>query len=98
LKITLSTGGGLYAATKRIEIDTNTLPVEEQTKLQNLIDQSNFFTLSNLPPPPGAADYNSYMLKIEDKNKSHSVKTTTFSMTNELNTLIGFILSLSKKT
>ena len=55
-------------------IDVDTLAEEDRRRLQQLVDDARFFTLpSGIPAPRGAADYQTYQIRIEDGPRRHTV-------------------------
>jgi hypothetical protein len=58
-------------------IGTDELPVEESDELERLIKVADFFELpATSPPPPGAADYQSYTISVTAPDHSHEVHLT----------------------
>jgi hypothetical protein len=58
-------------------IGTDELPVEESDELERLIKVADFFELpATSPPPPGAADYQSYTISVTTPGHSYEVRLT----------------------
>jgi hypothetical protein len=77
MRVSFKVSGGIaafpgLAAPRTIDVDA--LHPDERASLERLIQDARFFDLpSRLPPPRGAADYQSYEITIEDGPRTHSV-------------------------
>ena len=77
--------GSLYAdPPKRASLDTVNTNQEDQSRIEKLIRDSNFFTLSEALPPSNAADFTTYRITIETADRKHSVMRTNFSIGKNL--------------
>jgi hypothetical protein len=81
MRIQLKIEGGLAyfpGLSKPITIDSNALPPQEADKLKQLLDAAHFFDLPPVlnAPAPGAADYRTYTITVDDDNKHHTVQMT----------------------
>jgi hypothetical protein len=97
--IILEKSGGMYTArAPRTIIDTGNLKEEERRKLEKLIEESNFFDMTDSLPGAGPADFNAYRITIEDKGRKHSVATTNFTVDQNLSSIIRAITRHSKNS
>lgn len=98
MKINLERSGGILGSVFSRTIDTEILPKPQATKLDRLLQRSDFFNLpsdtSRLANTKGAADYYTYNITVEKGKKKHSVKFTDLAMTKELNELVKSVSKL----
>jgi hypothetical protein len=94
MRITVEkTRSAMYAAPpKRTCLDTVNLSQENQSKIEELIRDSNFFTLSEALPQSNAADFTTYRITIETEDKKHSVMRTNFSIEKDLAQLVEKVI------
>ena len=90
---------GMYASIpKRYYLDTSQLGSNEQSELEALISESDFFNLSNSLPTSNAADYNTFKITIETGSKRHSVTRSNFSMDKSLALLVKAVTKYIKES
>ena len=73
-----SDGGIAYfpGLNKPIDVDTASLPPQSAAELERLVGAARFFTqparvgVAN----PGAADYRTYTISVEDSGRSHTIQ------------------------
>jgi len=93
MKIYFEESGGLAGIAYDISIDSNLLDPQEASRLQRLVDNSNFFNLPSEPAAPlRGADYLEYKITIETSdNKKHSIKTTDLTLPPNVGPLIRYL-------
>lgn len=65
---------------------------EQSKKLEQLVEESNFFNLKDSMPRAGAADYYTYSITIEkDDGSKNTVKMADLTMSQEIKNLLKFI-------
>lgn len=79
MKITLETSGGfayLPSISKPVVIDTTQVDPHIATQLEVLVRESRFFEQPALADAPatGAADYQTYVITVQDGSREHSVE------------------------
>ena len=84
MKILFETSGGLLGIRKSITIDTDKLSVEEAERLGRLIESIGKRKLRSLPKH--GADYITYRIKTEDKDKD--IEVTDLTMPESIRELI----------
>lgn len=99
MRVTLTTEGGLAyfpALAKPVTVDSAALPPDQADELQRLIAAADFFNRPSeaAPPPPGAADYRTYTLTVDDGARAHTIRTTDIASDPTLNSLLVFIKGL----
>ena len=91
--ITVNKTGGLVPL-KRMPriIDTKSMLSEQSKKLEQLVEESNFFNLKDSMPRAGAADYYTYSITIEkDDGSKNTIKIADLTMSQEIKNLLKFI-------
>ena len=94
MKINFERSGGFAGMLTTVSVDTTLLPSEQAAKLQNMVEDANFFNLSSAPPPPkrGPADYFNYKITVEaEDGRKHSVECTDIAMQPSIKPLIDFL-------
>jgi hypothetical protein len=100
MKINFERSGGFAGMLTTVSVDTSSLPSEQASKLQNMVEDSNFFSLSSAPPPPkhGPADYFNYKITVEaEDGRKHTVECTDIGMQPSIKHLIDFLGKQAKK-
>lgn len=65
---------------------------EQSKKLEQLVEESNFFNLKDSMPRAGAADYYTYSITIEkDDGSKNTIKIADLTMSQEIKNLLKFI-------
>ncbi len=93
MNIYFQSSGGFAGINSRIELDTSSMSSNDAMRIQELINNSNFFSLPSESPPPkaGAADYISYKITVETDERKHTVRTNDIAMPPQLEPLISFL-------
>jgi hypothetical protein len=79
MRIDFTQGGGLGyfpGLTKPVTIEVDRLETSEAEELKRLVEAAHFFDLPATigAPARGAADYQSYVLTVEDSGRRHTVR------------------------
>lgn len=98
MKIYFERSGGITGSHITLTLDTKLLPPEEVRKIQNILDNSNFFYLpSKDQPPKQGADLYQYNITVETEQCKHSVEISRFPIPSELRPLIEYLSSKISK-
>lgn len=80
IRITFRTGGGfapLPGLSTPVTIDAAALPEESAAELRQLLDDARFFSLPpRIAGAPGAADYQTYTIAVEEDGRAHTVRVS----------------------
>jgi hypothetical protein len=78
-----------------VMLDTSTLPPREAESIEALVERARFFELPAQvnAPAPGAADYRTYTITVEDGGRAHTIKATEPLQDPQLQALIGYLAS-----
>ena len=98
MQIHFERSGGFAGLRLAHDIDSGTLPPEQQADLKNLIEQSRFF---ELPPVlqaerPGA-DRFQYKLRVKGDSQEHAVEVDEAAMPSNLRPLLNWIMQSKRK-
>ena len=97
MRINFERSGGFAGITLAATIDTATLPADQTSALQRLIDDAHFFNLpAKIPAPPQAADQFQYHVTIEAAGKRHTVDVGEGSASPALQELLQELTSLAR--
>jgi hypothetical protein len=93
MNIYFHSSGGFAGINSSIVLDMNSMSSDDAMRIQKMINDSNFFSLPSVSPPPkaGAADYISYRITVETDNRKHTVRTNDIAMPPQLEPVIGFL-------
>ena len=104
MRIQYAKEGGLAfipALAAPVTIDTGSLAPEEGKALEELVEQAAFFSLpADIGAPrPGAADYQTYTITIDDvKGRSHTVRITDLTGHPEVANLLRWLRKHAKES
>jgi hypothetical protein len=102
LKIFFEQSGGIAGLSRKITIDTNSLPPSEVQEIESMVNSSNFYELPSTitqPKSNGAADYFKYKITLESDNGSnkHKVQTSDITMPSQLTPFIAYLRRKAKE-
>ena len=102
MRIEFKTEGGFAhfpGLSKPVVIETDQLPQEESTELEQLVQKARFFDLPGKVnvPRKGAADYSQYTITIQMGKQSHTIKLVDPVDDTNLNELINFLRKKTKE-
>lgn len=79
-----------------LTIDLDDLPADQAGTLHRLLDEANFFTLSENPPTRSVPDSFQYTLTVETENAKHTIHTTDVDIPESLRPLIEKLTQLAR--
>jgi hypothetical protein len=92
MQVSLERTGGFTGISKKISVDTNTLPVQVVEELSQLLEAADFFQLpEQIMSDNSQCDRFQYRLTVEDHGQQHSVIASEAALTNTLRTLIEYL-------
>jgi hypothetical protein len=98
MRVHLQVSGGVgffpgLATPRTVNVDE--LPETDQQSLRAVVDASQFFSLPpRIAAPPGAADYRTYQITIEDGARHHTVSVAEPVTSAPLQQLVQVVRSL----
>jgi len=96
MKVTFQQSGGITGLTRRIELDTATLPAKEAKALQKAVADSD---LVEAPAAPAgrARDLMQYEIRVEkDDGAAVTVRLNDSTVTEQIYPLIQFLMDRAK--
>lgn len=102
LKIFFEQSGGIAGISRKVTIDTHSLPPSEVHEIEAIVDRSKFFELPSTilqPKSSTAADYFKYKITLESDsgNNKHTVETTDITMPSELSPFVVYLRRKAKE-
>ncbi len=96
MRIQFKMEGGLAyfpGLAKPVTIDSDQLPQEEASELEQRVSAVHFFDLPRTvgAPPRGAADFRQYLITVEDRGRRHSVQLTDPVEDSNLQALLDYL-------
>ncbi len=96
--IQIERSGGFAGLRKVINLNTETLPPEEASKLHKMVETSGFFNLpEKFPAPKRGADYFLYKLTVETEGRKHTVAVSEQAVPEGLTPLLQFLMTYAGK-
>jgi hypothetical protein len=92
LKLTIIRGGGVAGITRQTELESDALPPDEATKLDELVEGSGL--LGEAAPrevPPAHPDELSYEVIVEQEGRARTQRFTEQTLPDEVRRLIASI-------
>jgi len=88
--------GGFAGVRISVNIETQKLPLEQSLKLEKLVNQAGFFSLSPIIKSPSPLpDRFEYQISISSKGKSHSVTVSESVVPDRLRPLLDFLYKIA---
>ena len=98
MKVRFERTGGFAAISLTLDIDSESLPIEQGDQLRELVEGSDFFNLvSKNMEPAGTPDRFLYILTVETEGSRHTVKTSEDDVPPRLKPLIGCLTGMARK-
>jgi hypothetical protein len=96
MRVTLSRSGGLAylpGLSRPITLETSSLDAVARSTLEQLVKNARFRELPSQvgSAPPGAADYRTYEITVEDESGTHTVKAVEPIGDPALQSLVNFL-------
>ena len=88
MRIIFERTGGLMGRKISLTIDLNELPPDQAETLRRLLDNADFFMLSENPPIHPAPDSFQYMITVETDKATHTIHTSDTTAPEGLRPLI----------
>jgi hypothetical protein len=88
MQIIFERSGGMMGLKSRLAINLNELPRDQAETLRKLVEEANFFTLSENPPTRPIPDGFQYTITIETELVKHTVHTSDTTVPDELRPLL----------
>ena len=91
------TGGSMDQETA-VNLDLNEMPASVSQRIQNLINESNFFEIPLIEASRSGPDEFEYTVTVVAGNSIHTVRATDTEMPKSLRPLIDDLTELAKAT
>jgi len=88
MQITFERSGGVMGLKSNLTINLNDLPPDQAETIRGLLDEANFFTLSENPPTRPNPDGFQYTITVETKTIKHTIHTSDTTAPKELQPLL----------
>lgn len=88
MQIIFERSGGIMGLKSSLSIDLNELPLDQAGTLRRLLDEANFFSLTENPPARPTPDGFQYTLTVKTDTISHTVRTSDTTAPPELHLLL----------
>jgi hypothetical protein len=88
MRIIFERSGGIMGLKSSLNINLDDLPLDQVETLRRLLDEVNFFALSENPPIRPTADGFQYIITVETDTIQHIVHTNDTSAPEELRPLL----------
>ena len=101
MRIQFETLGGfayIPGLQRQLHIDTERLTRPQAGEIESMVRAAHFFDQSDSICPPGAADYRSYRITVEDGEKSHTVRVVESAADRSLLALLSYLRALGAES
>jgi hypothetical protein len=88
MRITFERTGGFMGRKVNLTLNLDDLPADQAGTLRRLLNEANFFTLSEDPPTRPVPDGFKYTITVEAGTVKHTVRTSDTSAPEELRPLL----------
>jgi hypothetical protein len=100
MRITFERTGGFMGRKVSLILELDELPSDQAGTLSRLLDEANFFAIEETPSTPGptrvARDDFHYLITVETRDVTHTVRTTNATMPASLRPLIEELSQLAR--
>lgn len=98
MHIQFERAGGFAGMRLTVDLQTDTLPQEDQLRLRQLVDEADFFALpAELRDTGTAPDEFTYKLTIETSDRRHTVETTESAAGPKLRPLLEWLTRAARR-
>jgi len=98
MRVHFERSGGFGGLLLAVAIESDTLPVDEQQQLRQLIDEADFFNLpAELSDSGTAVDQFVYKVVVESADRSHSIQTTEGAAPPSLQPLLDWLTRAARR-
>ena len=88
--------GGFAGMRISVNIETQELPLDQSRKLEKLVSEAGFFSLSpNITSPEPLPDRFEYQISVSSEGKSHSVTVSESVVPDRLRPLLDFLCKIA---
>jgi Emfourin len=98
MQITLKRSGGFMGRSLQTELDTATLPAEDEAFIEQLLTQLDFQALPLQPQDPRGADRFMYELTVADGQEIHTRYFSDEDVSLEVQQLVRHLMRLSRES
>ncbi len=99
MKIQFERTGGFAGMRVETTIDTQSLPSQEASELQEMVDAAGFFDLpATIAAPTPGADQFQYKVTIEAGGRQHTIETGDAALPDALWPLLRRLTALARST
>jgi hypothetical protein len=96
MRIIFERSGGILGLKSILTIDPDDLPHDQAGTLRRLLDEANFFALSEAPPASPIPDSFHYILTVETETARHTIRTSDVTMPASLRALVDELSQLAR--
>ena len=97
MRIVFERTGGFIGRSIRLDLDLDELPPDQALTLKRLIEESEFFTLTESPSKKIMADGFSYSLTINNGKNEKTIHLSETNIPNNLRPLLENLISRTRK-
>ncbi|QLE57264.1 protealysin inhibitor emfourin [Nostoc sp. TCL26-01] len=98
MRVLLERTGGFAGISKKISVDTNTLPLAEAEELRQLVATADLFSLpEQIISSSSQSDRFQYQLTVEDNSQQHTIIVSEAALPTSLKPLIAWLLNFGLK-
>ena len=98
MRINFERSGGFAGMRITTTVDTQSLPADQASELNQLVASSGFFNLPATIPSTGGADQYTYTVTISDQGRQHTVVVKDGSIPPALQPLLQRLTGLARRT
>ena len=97
MRITFERTGGFMGRKVSLILELDELPSDQAGTLSKLLDEANFFAIEEISSAPGPIrDEFHYLITVETRDVTHTVRTTNATMSESLRPLIEELSQLAR--
>lgn len=97
MKIIFSRSGGFAGLRRVLTLDSANLSAEELSRLEQLIEESNFFHIMDIEKFPDYPDAIQYEIIIDMRGSRKAIKFGEREIPDQLNSLVGYLNQMAHK-
>jgi Emfourin len=98
MKLTIVRGGGLAGMVTSTELSSDALPVEEASRLREMIQQAGLLALpQTITSEERYPDQLQYELTVEDDGQQHTVRVSESALPESVRSLIAWVDSVPQR-
>jgi hypothetical protein len=97
MRIIFERSGGFMGRSVSLNLDLDELPPDQAATLKRLVDESDFFNLTEPPPKKPAADGFAYSLTVNDGKSERTFQLSETNVPNALQPLFENLVARTRK-